>query len=128
MKHSCSGRRPAPVAGRAPVTGYVVYRELPNGADERLGATESLSFTYDEQLSPANATFFSVRASSDAGQSNASASAFVDVPSGPVLAPNPPGNLVAELTSDRDVLLTWDAPAASPAGRRSRATRSFWKR
>ena len=105
---------PTPAPDRAPVTGYVIYLELPNGADERLGTTESLSFTYAEQLSPGERYVFSVRASSTAGPSDASASAFVDVPSGPVQAPNPPGNLVAELTSDRDVLLTWDAPAASP--------------
>ena len=73
-----------------------------------------MSYTYAEQLSPGERYVFSVRASSGAGLSDASASAFVDVPRGPVLAPNPPGNLVAELTSDRDVLLTWSAPAASP--------------
>ena len=105
---------PAPVAGRAPVTGYVVFRELSSGDFERLGVTESLSYTYAEQLSPGERYVFSVRASSVAGLSDASASAFVDVPQGPVLAPEPPGNLVAELTSDRDVLLTWNAPAASP--------------
>ena len=105
---------PAPVAGRAPVTGYVVYLELSGGGYEELGEAESLSYTYAEQLSPGERYVFSVRASSVAGPSDASASAFVDVPQGPVQAPNPPGNLVAELTSDRDVLLTWSAPAASP--------------
>ena len=105
---------PAPVAGRAPVTGYVVYLELPGGVFQRLGVTESLSHTYSEQLAPGERYVFSVRASSVAGLSDASASAFVDVPPGPVLAPNLPGNLVAELTPDREVLLTWSAPVASP--------------
>ena len=80
MKHSCSGRRRPPVAGRAPVTGYVVYRELPGGDYEELDETESLSYTYAEQLSPGERYVFSVRASSGAGLSDASASAFIDAP------------------------------------------------
>ena len=106
----------APVASldRVPVTGYVVYLELPAGGFQRLGVSESLSYTHAEQLAPGERYVFWVRASSDAGLSHASASASVDVPRGPVLAPNPPGNLVAELTPDREVLLTWSAPVASP--------------
>ena len=89
---------PAASPDRVPVTGYVVYLELPGGIFQRLGVTESLSYTYSEPLAPGERYVFSVRASSVAGLSDASASAFVDVPRGPVLVPNPPGNLVAELT------------------------------
>ena len=105
---------PSPLPGRAPATGYVIYRDLPDGNSEPLGTSDSLTYTHPV-LSPGVRYVFHVRASSAAGLSDASASAFVDVPRGPVLAPNPPGNLVAVLTSDRDVLLTWSAPAASPA-------------
>ena len=105
---------PAPVAGRAPVTGYVVYRELPSGDFERLGVTESLSYTYAEQLSPGERYVFSVRASSVAGLSGASASAFVDAaPSVDLLPPAPPGNFTAEPTPNNDALLQWTAPTPS---------------
>ena len=104
---------PPPLPGRAPATGYVIYRDLPDGNVERLGTSDSLTYTRPG-LSPGVRYVFHVRASSAAGLSQPSASVPLDVPRGPVLAPNPPGNLVAELTSDRDVLLTWSAPAASP--------------
>ena len=113
---------PAPAAGRAPVTGYMVYRELPGGDYEELGETESLSYIHPN-LSPGERYVFSVRASSDAGLSDASASAFVDVPptvvvDGPptavLLVPAPPGNFTAELTSHNDALLQWTAPTPSP--------------
>ena len=106
---------PTPAPDRAPVTGYVIYLELPNGADERLGTTESLSFTYAEQLSPGERYVFSVRASSTAGPSDASASAFVDVPPTVVLLPPaPPGSLTAELTPNSEALLQWTPPTPSP--------------
>ena len=109
---------PAPAPGRAPVTGYVVYRELPGGGYEDLGdlgETESLSYTYAEQLSPGERYVFSVRASSVAGLSDASASAFVDVPPSVVLLPpEPPGNFTAELTPTNEALLQWTPPTPAP--------------
>ena len=107
---------PAPAPGRAPVTGYVVYRELPLGGFERLGETESLSYTYPD-LSPGERYVFTVRASSGAGLSDASASAFIDIP--PVgtqidiQAPAPPGDFTAVLTPNNDALLQWTAPVPS---------------
>ena len=107
---------PPPVAGRAPVTGYVVYRELPRGDFEELGETESLSYTHPD-LSPGERYVFTVRASSGAGLSDASASAFIDVP--PVgtqidiQAPAPPGDFTAVLTPNNDALLNWTAPVPS---------------
>ena len=89
---------PAQVAGRAPVTGYVVYRELPDGDYEELGETESLSYVHPD-LAPGESYVFTVRASSDAGLSDASASAFVGVaPTVVLLPPAPPGSFTAELT------------------------------
>ena len=105
---------PAPVAGRAPVTGYVVYRELPDGDYEELGETESLSYVHPN-LSPGESYVFTVRASSDAGLSDASASAFVDVPPTVVLLPpEPPGNFTAELTPTNEALLQWTPPTPAP--------------
>ena len=100
---------PAPAPGRAPVTGYVVYLELPNGEYEELGETESLSYVHTG-LTPGESYVFTVRASSDAGLSDASASA--SILRGALLPPNPPGNLVAELTPDNDALLHVDGAGA----------------
>ena len=101
---------PPPAQGRAPVTEYVVYRERSGGGRDELGKTQSLSYVHP--VTPGENYVFTVRASSDAGLSDASASVSVNAGAG--LVPNPPGNLVAVLTSDRDVLLTWSAPATSP--------------
>ena len=103
---------PAPVDGRAPVTGYVVYLELPGGGYEKLGETGSLSYVHPN-LSPGERYVFTVRASSEAGLSQASASAFVDVPSVFDQVPEPPGNFTAELTLHNDALLQWTAPTPS---------------
>ena len=107
----------APIAapGRAPVTGYVVYRELPGGRYEKLGETESLSYVHPD-LSPGGSGesyVFTVRASSEAGLSDASASATVDV--SPIVdqAPASPGDFTAVLTPNNDVLLQWTAPVPS---------------
>ena len=108
---------PAPVAGRAPVTGYVVYRELPGGDYEELGETESLSYVHPN-LAPGESYVFTVRASSDAGLSGASASAFVGV--APLLPPAPPGNFTAELTPNNEALLQWTPP--TPAAERAPVT------
>ena len=104
---------PPPVPGRAPIRGYVVYRELPGGRYEELGETESLSYVHPN-LSPGERYVFTVRASSAAGLSDASASAFVDVPPTPNLPPEPPGNLVVELTPNNEALLRWTAPPPVP--------------
>ena len=104
---------PAPAPGRAPVTGYVVNRELPSGGFERLGVTESLSYVHPN-LSPGMRYVFTVRASSEAGPSQASASAFVDAaPTVALLPPAPPGNFTAEPTPNNDALLQWTAPVPS---------------
>ena len=64
---------------------------------------------------------FSVRASSVAGLSDASASAFVDVPpSVDLLPPAPPGNFTAELTPNNEALLQWTPP--TPAAERAPVT------
>ena len=104
----------APIAapGRAPVTGYVVYRELPGGRYEELGETESLSYVHPD-LTPGESYAFTVRASSEAGLSDASASATVDVPPIVVQAPASPGDFTAVLTPNGDVLLQWTAPVPS---------------
>ena len=98
---------PAPVQGRAPVTGYVVYRELPSGDYEELGETESLSYVHPG-LTPGESYVFTVRASSEAGLSDASASAFIGVAT--LLPPAPPGNFTAELTPTNEALLRWTPP------------------
>ena len=102
----------APIAapGRAPVTGYVVYRELPGGRYEELGETESLSYVHPD-LTPGESYVFTVRASSEAGLSDASASATVVLP--PLLPPGAPADLTVELTPNGDVLLQWTAPVPS---------------
>ena len=86
--------------------------ELPGGAYRELGETQSLSYVHPN-LIPGERYVFTVRASSSAGLSDASASAFVDVPPAPDLPPAPPGNLVAELTPNNDALLQWSAPVPS---------------
>ena len=107
---------PPPVQGRAPVTGYVIYRELPDGEYNELGETESLSYVHPD-LNPGESYVFTVRASSEAGLSDASASAFVDVPSVLDRVPVPPGNFTVERTPNNDALLRWTAspPAADRA-------------
>ena len=111
---------PVPVPGRAPVTGYVVYRELPGGEYEELGETESLSYVHSD-LTPGERYVFTVRASSVAGLSDPSASAFVDVaPTVVLLPPEPPGNFTAELTPTNEALLQWTPP--TPADDRAPVT------
>ena len=106
----------APIAapGRAPVTGYVVYRELPGGRQEELGETESLSYVHPD-LSPGETYVFTVRASSEAGLSDPSASASVTVDVSQIVdqAPASPEDFTAVLTPNGDVLLQWTAPVPS---------------
>ena len=102
---------PAPLPGRAPVTGYVVYRELPDGEYQELGETESLSYVHPD-LTPGESYVFTVRASSVAGLSDASASAFIGL--APLLPPEPPGNFTAELTPTNEALLRWTPPTPTP--------------
>ena len=100
---------PPPVQGRAPVTEYVVYRERSGGGRDELGKTQSLSYVHP--VTPGESYIFTVRAASDAGLSDASASAFVGVAT--LLPPAPPGNFTAVLTPNNDALLGWTAPAPS---------------
>ena len=68
---------PGQTEGRAPVTGYEVYRELPDGRLEPLETTQSLSYRHSG-LTPGVRYVFFVRALSEIGPSAPSASAFVD--------------------------------------------------
>ena len=106
---------PAPAPGRAPVTGYVIYRELSGGGVEELGVTDSLSYLHPA-LSAGERYVFTVRASSDAGLSDASPSAAIDVPppASELAPPEPPGSLTAELTPNDEAFLRWEAPAPAP--------------
>ena len=104
---------PTPSSDRAPVTGYRVYLEGADGLISALGDTQSLSYRHTG-LSPGNRYVFHVRALSLAGPSGPSASAFVDVPLAPMLPPEAPGSLTAELTPNNEALLQWTAPAPSP--------------
>ena len=104
---------PTPSADRAPVTDYAVYLESPGGGHAELGKTKSLSYLHSHsELSPGTRYVFHVRALSDAGPSEASASAFVDVPP-ELLRPEAPGSFTVELTPDNEALLRWTAPPAS---------------
>ena len=104
---------PAPSPDRAPVTGYRVYLESTDGLISALGDTQSLSYRHTGLLSGIRHVFH-VRALSGAGLSEPSASAFVDVPPEPMLPPEAPGSLTAELTPSHEALLRWTAPASSP--------------
>ena len=112
---------PPPSADRSPVTGYEVYRELPDGTAERLVTTtaDSLSYVFTE-LTPGPRYVFHVRALSAAGPSLPSTSAFVDVPSVLDQVPEPPGNFTATLTPTNEALLQWTAPV--PADERAPVT------
>ena len=103
---------PASSPDRAPVAGYRVYLESSDGLISELGDTRSLSYRHTG-LSPGTRYVFHVRALSEAGRSEPSASAFVDVPP-ELLPPAAPGSLAAELTPNNEALLTWEAPAPSP--------------
>ena len=100
---------PAPSPDRASVTSYRVYLESADGLVVQLGQTQSLSYRYT-RLSPGVRYVFHVRAVSDAGLSDPSASAFVDVAPRPSLPPEAPGSFTAELTPNHEALLTWEAP------------------
>ena len=104
---------PAPSPDRAPVTGYRVYLESADGLVARIGQTHSLSYRHTG-LSPGVRYVFHIRALSDAGLSDPSASAFVDVAPRPSLPPEAPGSFTAELTPNHEALLQWTAPAPSP--------------
>ena len=76
---------PAPADNRAPVTGYLVYRQFADGSEpELLHQTEALSYRH-AGLSPGTRYVFFVRANSARGPSPPSASAYVDVPSAPLV-------------------------------------------
>ena len=108
---------PAPTPGRAPVIGYAVYLESSGSRPVLLGRTGSLSYRWSGHssigLDLGRRYVFHVRAESDIGLSQASASAFVDVPF-PPLPPLAPGSLNAELTANAEALLTWTEPPPSP--------------
>ena len=72
---------PTPAAGRAPLTGYAVYVESSNGRLVQLAETESLSYLHSGLLQGVSYVYH-VRALSDAGLSQPSASAPVHVPIG----------------------------------------------
>ena len=104
---------PTPSADRAPVTGYAVYLESAGGVARRLGDTRSFSYLHPG-LSPGTRYVFHVRALSDVGPSQRSASAFVDVPLGPsLLPPEAPGSFKAELTPNHEAFLSWTVPTPS---------------
>ena len=103
---------PNPAPERAPVTCYKVYLEAANGQISELGTTLSLSYRHGG-LTVGTRYVYHVRAMSAAGSSEPSASAFVDVPE--LMAPEAPGTPNAHLTPTREALLTWLAPAPSPA-------------
>ena len=108
---------PAPTPGRASVTGYAVYLESSGSRPVLLGRTGSLSYRWSGHpsigLDLGRRYVFHVRAESDIGLSQASASAFVDVPF-PPLPPLAPGNLTAQLTANAEALLRWSEPPPSP--------------
>ena len=108
---------PAPLPGRAPVTGYAVYLESSGSRPVLLGRTGSLSYRWSGDpsigLDRGRRYVFHVRAESDIGLSQASASAFVDVPF-PPLPPLAPGSLTAEVTANAEALLRWTEPPPSP--------------
>ena len=70
-----------PVDGRAPVTGYVVYVDSPGSRFRQLDDTEALSYLHSGLLQGASYVYH-VRARSDSGLSQPSASASVHVPIG----------------------------------------------
>ena len=100
---------PAPAGGRAPVMGYKVYLESAGGRFQALGTTRSRSYRH-EGLQAGRRYVYHVRASSRAGDSPPSDSAFVDLPPQP-FPPEAPGLLTVELTPNGDALLRWTAPA-----------------
>ena len=104
-----------PGPGRAPVTGYAVYLESPDGqAPERLGVTGAFSYLYT-QLVPGRSYVFHVRAVSRIGEGQASESeGLTATEAPPLLAPLPPGSLSAELTPNDGAFLRWEAPAPAP--------------
>ena len=105
---------PTPSADRAPVTVYAVYLETSGGENRKLGETGSLSYLHPG-LSPGTRYVFHVRALSAVGPSQASESAFVDVPLAPsLLPPEAPGSFEAVLTPNNEALLTWEAPTPAP--------------
>ena len=104
---------PTPSPDRAPVTGYRVYLQSSGGQISVLGDTPSLSYRHPG-LSPGTRYVFFVRALSDVGLSQPSASAFVDVLLGPsLLPPEAPGSFKAELTPNHEAFLSWTAPIPS---------------
>jgi len=108
---------PAPDPGRASVTGYAVYLESSGSRPVLLGRTGSLSYRWSGHpsigLDPGRRYVFHVRAESEIGLSQASPSAFVDMPF-PPLPPLAPGSLTAELTANAEALLRWEAPMPEP--------------
>ena len=119
---------PAPSADRAPVTRYQVYLESAGGVVRQIGVTRALSYLHSGLL-PGRRYVFHVRAASDAGVSDPSASEYVDVPLGPsLLPPEPPGNFTAELSPNLEALLRWVPPTPSddPDRAPSPATGSTW--
>ena len=104
---------PPPVPGRAPVTGYAVYRELANGRAELLGRSDSFSYIHPD-LTPDTRYVFHVRAMSISGLSQPSASVSLDVLQDQPPFPEAPGSFTAEITVNNEALLRWTAPPPSP--------------
>ena len=105
---------PPPSADRSPVTGYAVYRELPSGTAQKLEETgaDSLSYVFANP-EPGTRYVFHVRALSAVGPSLASGSASIEVVEELPPFPEAPGSFTAELTVNKEALLSWSAPAPS---------------
>ena len=104
---------PSPSPVRVPVTGYAVYRELPSGRAELLGTSESFAYLHP-RLRPSARYVFHVRAMSVLGLSQPSAAAFLDLLENLPPFPEAPGSFTAELTANKEALLSWAAPPPSP--------------
>ena len=108
--------------GRAPVTGYAVYLESPDGrAPERLAVTGAFSYRYTgpvpgRGLETGRSYVFHIRAINRIGEGGASESEGVTITERPpLLPPEAPGEFMAEqLETDNEALLTWTAPTPAP--------------
>ena len=103
---------PEPSPERDPVTGYRVYRQVA-GVRIESRTTDALSYLWSG-LEPGKSYVFHVRAMSNAGPSEPSASdsVFVEASSDPS-APQAPGSFTATLTPDNHVMLKWTPPEPS---------------
>ena len=100
-------------ARRAPVTGYAVYLESPDGqAPRRLAVTGATSYLFTGVV-PGRTYVFHVRAVSDVGLSQASESEGVTITVVELQPPAAPGSLTVELTPNSEALLRWTAPPPS---------------